>query len=247
MNRELAESFVQYQIDQSSQDKKSLSIGIFCFIGFWFLILLFYHTLVFCLVAVFVILIYSIIFILYCKKPKITSFFLLTATFGFCIAILMNGMYFAIYKLTVKFVWYEYVLFLVIQLLSFCVTIPLTVFIANKHDKNKKAINGAVWASLGGGIGAISYMTGRLWAEFTNPGIDTILTLCACLFIIASWLISYSVSRSAYCIILIKKYNLLIYNKYNIKTEPVKTENELQNLTQEIDKDETDEHNSEIL
>lgn len=221
MDRELAESYVQYQTDKSRSDKKTVAgvgIGLAVVLG---LCSLMYNGLAFKII-VFCIAIFDLVSIItYWFLPKIQVMFTVYALLSLYLLIMSNSMYFACYRLAGKHIGYEWGIFILIQLLSYGVTIPLTKYFANKHDKNKKALSGAILASFDTGLGAFIYGTVALWFRFANPPLEKVLIILFVLVIMLSWDTSYKVSRSVYCNILIKRYKLNIYNKYNPKPEQV--------------------------
>lgn len=223
MDRELAESYVQYQIDQTKQDKKIFVLGFFLIVGMGLLICAFSHSEVFYFIALFVCLFCLASVIIYCKKPTISGFFYEVAFFIICLLVACNCLCFFEIRMLPIFSWLNYSIFLAVQIVSFCVTVPLTVHVAKKHNKNKKAIN---WAALGigSGLGLSAYALGKIVAEYTTFEQASIISIV--LLILASWIGSYMTSRELYCVILIKRYKLNIYNKYNPKPEQVENATE---------------------
>ena len=214
MDKETAEIYVLYGIKSTNFTKKMcltfLPLNI-VLSGISIILLDCKYT----VVIVFTILILgnivtSIIFVI-----KWSAFFLLFAQstqFTFLI-IILNFIYYGLQKISLLFVWYEFLISLIIQVIAFVVSILLVI----NQAKNQKKVKKKSTKIMAGSAAVLSFSIGRIICRFflTNATFSIVSTILSILLNIMICLLSYAIVCGYYRAYLMKKFDL----KINLRVE----------------------------
>jgi hypothetical protein len=208
MNKELAESYVQYGIKATVFTEKSCTAFLPFNILFLMIAIALYRELYFIVIVTLVIITAIATSMLFRKKWSAFTGLLSQATQFVIFVIAIDCIYFGMYNMADIFVWYEYLISIIIQIIAFLVSIQLVVNSAKRHDISKKPVINTTVGAVAGLVCASTSIICKIF--FTEVSASVILTIMSLLMNIMILLSSYVIVMAYYRAFLIKKYDLEI-------------------------------------
>lgn len=208
MNRELAESYVQYGINATVFTKKKCTAFLPFNILFLGIATILFRKIYFLIIITIIIIIATITSIVFKRKWSAFFGFLSQATQLLIFAITLDCIYFAISHALEKFVWYEFLISIIIQVVAFPINLSLVVSSAKRHDIHKKPVINKS-AGLVAGLSCILTLI-VLKVFLTEISMSFIFIIMSFLINIFIILLSYAIVMAYYRAYLIKKFHLVI-------------------------------------
>lgn len=208
MNRELAESYVRYGINSTIFTKKNCTAFLPFNILFLLISVALFQQLYFNIVVVLIIIVAIITSMLFRMKWSAFMGLLSQATQFVIFVISIDCIYFGMYHLANMFVWLEFIISMIVQIVAFVVNFFLAVSSAKRHVVDKKPRVNAV----AGAVAGLTYAGALIFCKIflTEATLSIAMTILSFLMNIMVCLLSYVVSMAMYRAYLIKKYNLEI-------------------------------------
>jgi len=209
VNREEATGYVQYAVDHAKMSKKTCSQFLLINLIFFGVAIGFYREISF---AIFIGILAScnIAFIIVCRhRWSIPTGFLSIAIQVLIFGIAINCCFYAINKHNMSFIWWDFLIGIAFQIISFI----LSFFLVRKYVKKyytKKARRPKITPSVAAGIG---YSLGIIIFRSISPSSSIGLTLSNAVVNILGCLLSFGIVLQIYMLFLIKRYDLLLEPK----------------------------------
>lgn len=213
MNKEQAELYVN-SVNEPKIDPQSFFLAMN--LVFFAISLAFRHVLVFGIIIGCFAVICIVVLIISKKKSSFfrTNYLLAIQFLMTCFS--LNCIVYSIYQFTDKFVLWEYLLSISIQIV---VSLFSLVFFKIHSEKTKcNNVKGNVKETVFGSIASLSGALSILLCRIFSPSFSVILSSIAIMLNILSCLFGICVTGVSYRAYLIKKYN--IYNKSEIDNQP---------------------------
>ncbi len=208
MDKKTAESYVIFGIKGTVFTKKKCTSFLpFNIIGLGIAMAL-YPKMYFFVVTILLMLVAGLTSILYKKKWSVFMGFLSQATQLLEFTITLDCIYFAIYHNAGLFVWIDYLLTIIIQIVALGASIILVIISAKHHNINKKPVIN----TKAGIISGLTFVVTSILLKIYTPKISTYtaLVIISLLMNILIILLNFAVAMACYRAFLIKKFKLTI-------------------------------------
>ena len=211
MDRETAESYVQYGIKSTKFTKKMCMAFLPLNIISSMIAIAAFHEINFVILVVIFIIINIVTSLLFKAKWSVISGLLSQATQASLFAIAIDFIYFSLFQMFNLFVWYEFLISIITQIVALCVSIPIVIILAKKHKKDKTK-DFQVPAKIVASIAACACSSATLFCKIflKDAPLSFVWVIMSSIFNLMVYLLCYIIVRSYYRVYLIKKYKLEI-------------------------------------
>ena len=203
--QEKAKEFISHGIHATDFRKKSGIILLLINLIVFVIALLLWHKIIFLSIVITVAVINIICTVIFYKKWNVTRGFLSQGTQFLLFCIALDLLCYGMYRCTNLFVWYEYLIFIVVQIVCAIVYIFLTVNYYKKFSSKKNKIN-----IIAGSVAGLCCETGiivcKIW--LTDISLNVVIAIIALLIAIIIYLLLFCICLAFYRAYLIYKYDL---------------------------------------